>query len=108
MKTMYTTSRAMIQNANGTAERECSCGSWIGHWELFSGLVADTCSVEGCQELATVGAHVLRPKAENEAYKTHAYIVPMCASHNGKHGERFRSKENVTFVWANKAETCGA
>ena len=28
--------------------------------------------------MATVGAHITRPNAKNEDYKTHSYIVPMC------------------------------
>lgn len=70
-------------------------------------MAATVCSVEGCKEKATDGAHITRPAAENEAYKTHSYIVPMCAMHNGKHGETFYSKDTVTFVWANVQETCG-
>ncbi len=102
------TGSVKIKNANGTSDRECECGSWIEHWENFSKKPASTCSVDGCNSKATVGAHITRPKANNEDYKTHHYIVPMCSSHNGKHGQEFRSKENTTFVWANVVETCGA
>lgn len=57
--------------------------------------------------MATVGAHITRPNAKNEDYKTHSYIVPMCVEHNGKHEEEFKSRENYTFVWANVSQTCG-
>jgi len=97
-----------IKNVNGTADRSCKCDSWLEHWEIFSNKTTSSCSVSGCTNNATLGAHVTRPAAKNEDYKTHPYIVPMCSSHNGMHGEEFRTKENTTFVWANVAETCGA
>lgn len=97
-----------IKNANGTGDRVCKCDSWIEHWKLYSQKTASSCCVKDCSERATVGAHVTRPIAKNEDYKTHPYIVPMCSSHNGKRGQEFYTKDNTTFVWANVAETCGA
>jgi hypothetical protein len=109
MKTVYSvTSKVKIKNEKGTSERPpCECGTWIAHWKKYSKATAAECSVAGCEEKATVGAHVTRPAAKNEDYKTHSYIVPMCATHNGKHGETFNSKDAITFVWANVQETCG-
>jgi phospholipase/lecithinase/hemolysin len=107
MKTVYTVDDPVaIKNSNGSAGRSCQCGSWLDHWESFSDRQAGGCSVTGCTEYATVGAHVTRPNAENDDYKTTPYIVPMCSYHNGQHGETFRSKAGVTFVWANKQQTC--
>ena len=97
-----------LKNEIGTSARpNCTCGSWIGHWEKLSGLKADTCSVEGCNLDGTEGAHITRPNAKNEDYQTHSFIVPMCKTHNGKHGESLKSKAGITFVWANVNETCG-
>lgn len=108
MKTVYSCNEAVkIKNANGTAGKSCGCGSWLQHWEKFSKKKSAKCSVHGCNQQAAVGAHITRPRAENDAYKTAPYIVPMCASHNGQHGNTFDSKEGVTFVWANVTETCG-
>jgi hypothetical protein len=108
MKKVYTTTDCVkIKNANGTADRECECGSWLEHWENFSGQTATKCAVSGCDNIATDGAHVTRPIAKNDDYKTHSYIVPMCKSHNGQHGAEFDTKENTTFVWANVSKTCG-
>lgn len=109
MKAVYTRNDSVvIMNSNGSAGRSCQCGSWLDHWENLSDLQAGKCSVAGCSEYAKVGAHVTRPKAENDAYKTAPYIVPMCSYHNSQHGETFRSKPGVTFVWANKQQTCEA
>ncbi len=109
MKTVYTVeSKVKIKNEVGTSERSrCGCGPWIKHWEKFSKKSPSKCAVDGCTNNAIVGAHITRPAAEFEDYKTHSYIVPMCNEHNGKHGETFTSKENCIFVWANVSETCG-
>lgn len=109
MKPVYTVDeQVVLKNENGTSSRpNCTCGSWIGHWEELCGLKAGKCSVAGCELEGTEGAHITRPNAKNEDYKTHSYIVPMCKKHNGKHGERLKSKVGVTFVWANVKETCG-
>jgi hypothetical protein len=109
VKTVYTVdSKVKIKNEVGTSERSrCGCGPWIKHWEKFSKKSPSKCAVDGCTNNAIVGAHITRPAAEFEDYKTHSYIVPMCDEHNGKHGETFTSKENCIFVWANVSETCG-
>lgn len=109
MKKVYTVEgKVQIKNAKGTGEKDCKCGSWKDHWEKYSKKKATECSVDKCTDTDIVGAHVTRPNAKKEEYKTHPYIVPMCKEHNGKHGEEFTSKENVTFVWANVKETCGS
>lgn len=109
MKKVYSVEgQVEIKNANGTAGRDCGCGTWIKHWSNYSKKKPAKCSVEGCNNNGSDGAHITRPNANNEKYKTHPYIVPMCSSHNGKHGQKFTSKTNITFVWANVAETCGA
>lgn len=101
-----------VKNVNGSSKRspKCpNCGNWIEHWKNLSKLSIPKCCVEGCNSLADVGAHVVRPLATVEFYRTNEYIVPMCNSHNGHHGESFKTKasSNVTFVRANVAESCG-
>ncbi|ENC6723346.1 hypothetical protein [Vibrio harveyi] len=101
-------SAVKIKNAVGTGERTCKCGSWLNHWRLFSGIEKPVvCSVFECRDVATVGAHVTRPKAKNDFYKHAPYIVPMCRHHNNAHGETFDAKSGVVFVWANVNGTCG-
>ena len=109
MDTVYSVAeQGKIKNEAGTAQRpKCSCGTWIDHWKKYSKKSPGQCSVAGCNNDATDGAHVTRPAANNEDYKTHSYLVPMCRDHNVKHGETFTSKPNCTFVWANVSETCG-
>lgn len=109
MKTVYTVeSSVIVKNENGTSKRPlCSCGGWLKHWENLSGKKSTKCMIKDCNNDAFDGAHITRPKAEKDEYKTYSYIVPMCKEHNGKHGEELATKKNVTFVWANVSETCG-
>ncbi|WP_157379380.1 hypothetical protein [Burkholderia ubonensis] len=109
MAKMYkTTESVTVTNANGTSEKRCSnCGTWLDHWEKYSTYSADTCSIINCENDAEVGAHVVRPYAKKEEYKTRPYIIPMCKAHNGKNSENeMKTKENIEFVWANVKETC--
>lgn len=47
-----------VKNINGTSQNTCKCGSWLKHWEKFSGQTANCCGVIGCQRTDVVGAHV--------------------------------------------------
>ena len=108
MNTVYSVSENVkVKNENGTSKRPaCSCGSWLEHWENYSGKIQTKCSIKDCDELAEVGAHITRPNAKNADYKTHSYILPMCTTHNNQRGEILTTKKNCTFVWANVKETC--
>lgn len=65
------------RNQNGTSERHCSCGSWKNHWKNHSGTNWPTkCSVEGCNNNATLGAHVYSNSVSGEQ------IIPACDSCN--------------------------
>ena len=109
MKSSYTaTKEYCVKNVKGSSEKspKCgNCGPWIDHWQNMSGKIAIECAVVGCDSCAEVGAHVTRPKAQNDDYKTHPYIIPMCRSHNGEHGKVLKSKPGTTFVWASQ-EAC--
>lgn len=111
MKESYTVSSSVrVRNEKGSSVKtDPNCKTWIAHWEKHSGSVSTICSIEGCEETTKlVGAHVLRPYATNENYKTHPYIIPMCASHNGKaETEDLVTKPDTIFVWANVSNTCG-
>lgn len=88
------------KNKNGTGVRACRCGSWKQHWLNFSGESwPDFCSVKGCMNAPTLGAHVFNGAVSGER------IVPMCDSCNKISGE-FSLKANVTLVSANRSETC--
>lgn len=88
------------KNKAGTAYRACKCGSWKEHWKNFSNKVwPSTCSVNGCNNTPTLGAHVINPNVIGER------IVPMCDSCNNR-SESFTLKGGITCPSANKTKTC--
>jgi hypothetical protein len=87
-------------NKNGTGERKCKCGTWQQHWMNFSSKTWPYyCSVESCNNRATLGAHVANSSVDGEQ------IVPMCNSCNGYSG-KFNLKDGVTLVKADTSSTC--
>jgi len=88
------------RNKKGTGERNCKCGSWKDHWIKFSGKEwPDLCSVAGCEEKPTLGAHIINSNVSGEK------IVPMCDSCN-KSADVFSLKSGISKVSANTSETC--
>ena len=95
-----------VHNINGTSDNKCKCGSWKAHWEKFNE-GKDTwptyCSVYGCLETATVGAHVQKETDSNKWF-----IIPFCDKHNGPEfkGESIDVPDYTSFASANRSETC--
>ena len=88
------------KNKKGTSVRSCNCGTWKQHWINYSEKTwPEICSVEGCTNKATLGAHIYNSKVTSEK------IVPACDSCN-KRDEAFDLKSGVTLVPANKQKTC--
>lgn len=88
------------KNKEGTGIRSCNCGSWKQHWINYSGEPwPSECSVKGCTNTATLGAHIINSNVSGEK------IVPACDSCNKLSGE-FSLKGGITLVSANKSETC--
>ena len=88
------------KNKKGTGERSCKCGSWKQHWINNSGKSwPEKCSVLGCNNSATLGAHVINSEVSGE------YIIPACDSCN-KLSSEFNLKGGTTLVPANKQKTC--
>ena len=89
------------KNKNGTGDRSCNCGSWEKHWINFSGEKwPDKCSVRGCTNKPTLGAHVIHSSVSGER------IVPMCDSCN-KNTKPFNLKASTAFADADTSKTCG-
>ncbi len=89
------------KNKAGTGTRSCACGSWKNHWIKFSGKTWPAkCSVSGCSNEPTLGAHVYNSNVNGEK------IVPMCDSCNKLSGE-FSLRDGTILVSANQSETCG-
>lgn len=90
-----------VKNINGTSNNNCKCGSWLKHWENFSGRVSLFCSASNCSEIATDGAHV-----QKEIGNNNWYIIPLCRGHNKSFKELYMD-DSIIFVSANVNETCG-
>lgn len=92
-----------IRNINGTSDNDCSCGSWIAHWEKFSGQKEPImCPVATCRKTGMVGAHVQKGGGSTDQKW---YIYPLCQAHN-KHVGELEVSDAYQLVSANKAETC--
>ncbi len=92
-----------IRNINGTADTTCKCGTWLKHWEKFSGLTKPTyCPVDNCTKTDLVGAHVQKGGGSTDQKW---YIYPLCNAHNQHTGE-LDVPDFYRLVSANKKETC--
>lgn len=88
------------KNKAGTGGRVCRCGSWQQHWINFTRKPWPTyCSVVGCFNAPTLGAHLINQNVEGE------WIVPLCESCN-KRGDVFNLKDGTTVESANTSQTC--
>ena len=93
-----------LSNINGISDKACTCGSWLKHWEKFSGQSVTTfCPQTTCVQRALVGAHVQKGNSGDSNW----YIVPLCATHNGKKGQSLDISDSVKLVSANVSNTCG-
>lgn len=92
-----------VKNLNGTSDNTCKCGSWIKHWEKFSGKSTPTyCCVNSCTGKDLVGGHVQKDSSTDKSW----YIIPICKTCNGKQGEDLDISDTTVLVSANQSETC--
>ena len=90
-----------IENINGTSQTTCKCGSWLKHWENFSGQSTSFCPVSSCLHKDLVGAHVQKSGSTDRKW----YIYPLCSAHNKTTGV-LEVPDYYKLVSANKSETC--
>jgi len=93
----------IVKNLNGTTNNKCNCGSWINHWNNYSGQTTKKCVVKGCDNLPEVGGHVQKNSASDKSW----YIIPICKSCNGLKGQELDVIDKVKLVSANVSNTCG-
>lgn len=88
-------------NKGGTSVRSCKCGTWKQHWINYAKKQwPTTCSVQGCSNAPTLGAHVINTSVTGER------IIPMCDACNGL-SNAFTLKGSISVPSANTAQTCG-
>ena len=90
-----------IKNINGTSQTTCACGSWLKHWEKFSGQSVIYCPATSCLQKDLVGAHVQKSDSPDNKW----YIFPLCSAHNQSTGV-LEVSDSYNLVSANKKETC--
>ena len=91
-----------IKNINGTSDTTCVCGSWLKHWEKFSGQSVPTyCPADKCMKKDLVGAHVQKSNSSDDNW----YIYPLCSAHNQSTGV-LEVSDIYKLVSANRKETC--
>jgi len=90
-----------IKNINGTSQTTCACGSWLKHWEKFSGQSVTYCPAGDCLKKDLVGAHVQKSDSPDNKW----YIYPLCSAHNQSTGV-LEVSDSYKLVSANKKETC--
>jgi hypothetical protein len=92
---------ARITNINGTSDIICKCGSWLKHWNNFSGQTVTYCCVGFCIEKELVGAHVQKANSTDKNW----YIIPLCQSHSRSIVD-LEISDVFELVPANKKELC--
>ena len=93
----------IVRNISGTADYACSCGSWLKHWEKYSGQNLPTyCPEKNCLNKVLVGAHVQKDSILDNSW----YIIPLCQEHN-KSAKSLEVANYIKLVSANRSGTCG-
>lgn len=90
-----------VKNLHGTSQLSCRCGSWLKHWENYTGRSAAVCLAVGCHRQDLVGGHVKKVNSRDEDH----YIVPICVGHNNEAGS-YQVADN-SLAPASVQKTCG-
>lgn len=95
----------LVRNIGGTGQNSCGCDSWLDHYRRGSGISSGLtfCSIEGCYNAATVGAHVQISGSITRQW----FIVPMCESHNRVTTSDLSIPNSTPRVSASVEKTCG-
>jgi hypothetical protein len=93
-----------LKNINEMSQTPGACGSWLQHWENFSGQrKPEFCPAKGCMKIDLVGAHVQKADGTDDKW----YIYPLCNTHsNLKSILPLDVSDNFNLVSADKKETC--
>src|SRR5580698_7009283 len=92
--------KLIVENSNGST---CACGTWLDHWNKFSGQTAPVhCPLLMCVDKTEVGAHVHKEGGPDNA----TYILPLCARHASQPGETIVVNDYLMLVSASVNETC--
>lgn len=93
-----------VTNINGTSDNDCSCGSWLKHWDKFNTKGSkrpSQCPACGAWSVDD-GAHVQKYGSTDQSW----YIVPLCHSCNMKAKSTVLDIGDCALAPANKSLTC--
>lgn len=91
-----------LRNINKISEPSGKCGSWLKHWEKFSGQkIPPYCPVSVCMKTDLAGAFVQKGTGTDRSW----YIIPLCSDHSRPTVE-LEINDDVKLVPADKKETC--
>jgi hypothetical protein len=95
-------SKLMKIKSGANSQETCSCGSWLKHWEKFSGQSTLYCQVIGCLNRDIGGAHVQLAGDDDNSW----YIYPLCKTHS-KSSSELEVNDTFALVPADPKLTCG-
>jgi hypothetical protein len=72
-----------VKNLDGAQLNKCSTGSWLAHWERFSGQNAFMCFANDCIKRPSVGGLVQKESPIDKDW----YVIPLCSDCNKKKGQ---------------------
>lgn len=74
-KTLTGNGSITMKNLNGTSDKNCSCGSWLGHWKKFAKTsTTPKCHVQGCESQAEVFARFPADPLLGSMNDLHVYL----------------------------------
>jgi hypothetical protein len=88
--------------SSANVQEACSCGSWLQHWEKFSGQHTWYCQVIACLNRDIVGARVQIAGDNDKSW----YIYPLCKTHS-KSSAELEVNDTFALVPADSNLTCG-
>jgi hypothetical protein len=84
-----------ILKAIETDHADCTCSSWLEHWNTYSGQpLSNCCAVLDCVYRPEVGALVRAVGSEDDDW----YIVPLCKEHTRQKGKSLYLTKSVKLV----------
>jgi hypothetical protein len=89
-----------VRNLNGASQLAHSNGTWLTHWEKFSGQTAYQCFVSGCRNSRSVGGLVQKVNPVD----TNWYVIPLCEECNTHIGRELEIWDMAMLVPVNVAK----
>jgi hypothetical protein len=93
---------ATIKIVTDPEKKLCRCGTWLDHWNKFSGLKVRICGIKECPGFDLMGVKVQKADSEDDKI----YIIPVCSAHADSK-EILETYDSITLVSSDIKTTCG-